>query len=106
MALGRRWVPTATRRWQFESSAAGTICADPERVAAALDALIENAVKFTDETDDIEVRAEPAGDVRFVVADTGAGISRISYRECSTPSPGPISDVTSTPAARGSDWQS
>ena len=75
VALGRRWVPTATRRWQFESSAAGTIRADPERVAAALDALIENAVKFTDETDDIEVRAEPAGDVRFVVADTGAGIS-------------------------------
>ena len=76
VALGRRWVSTATRRWRFESSAAGTISADRERVEAALDALIENAVKFTDEADGIEVHAEPAGlDVRLVVADTGAGIS-------------------------------
>jgi two-component system, OmpR family, sensor kinase len=75
-SLARRWIPTAARRWSVESSGVGSILADRERLEAAVDALIENAVRFTDEADSIAICAEQGGgDVRFVIADTGAGIS-------------------------------
>jgi signal transduction histidine kinase len=48
---------------------------DHQRIFQVLANLVANALKFTDEDGTISVRAAPvAGEVRFSVADTGAGI--------------------------------
>ena len=44
-----RWTETARRAWRLGSLPSGTLHADPERVRTALDALLENAVKYTEE---------------------------------------------------------
>ena len=50
---------------------------DPERLEAALDCLIENAVKFTSDSDSIPLRAiSAAGEVQISVCDSGVGIPR------------------------------
>jgi signal transduction histidine kinase len=72
--LERRWTIRADRAWEFTAETF-TVEADPDRMEAALDCLIENAVKFTEEYDEIRVSARVDGaDVVFVVADSGAGI--------------------------------
>ena len=43
-----RWTPTAQRAWSCDTSA-GVMFGNPERLEAALDCLVENAVKFTDD---------------------------------------------------------
>jgi signal transduction histidine kinase len=70
----RRWSVTANRSWTANSEV-GVIPADPERLEAALDCLLENAIKFTDVGDDIAVEAE-LNDKALVlkVQDSGAGI--------------------------------
>ena len=72
----RRWSPTADRAWQVRVAVEGTISADRERLETALDALMENAVKATDEGSSIRVGCLGDGD-RLVleVADQGRGIS-------------------------------
>ena len=74
-------VHEAVARWSgvdriwSSSSSVGVLRADPERLEAALDCLIENAVRFTDSTDSIDVEARVEGpDLVISVADTGAGI--------------------------------
>jgi two-component system OmpR family sensor kinase len=70
----RRWATTCDRHWMSDSSV-GIILADPERTQAALDCLIENAVKFTTPADSIAVEGHiDGGDVVVSVTDTGAGI--------------------------------
>jgi two-component system OmpR family sensor kinase len=70
----RRWEATAKRAWSADSSV-GVLFGDPERLEAALDCLIENALKFTTTTDAIEVSARASGDhVLISVRDTGDGI--------------------------------
>jgi signal transduction histidine kinase len=72
--LARRWEIRADRAWAFDADSI-TIEADPDRVEAALDCLIENAVKFTEEYHSIAVQARADGpDVVFSVTDSGAGI--------------------------------
>jgi len=73
--LVHRWSPVADRNWSVASDA-GVIVANAERMQAALDSLIDNAVKFTGERDTIEVRAwrEPDRAV-ITVHDTGKGIA-------------------------------
>jgi signal transduction histidine kinase len=70
----RRWTATP-RRWVLGSAEEASVLADPERLAVALDALIENAVNHTGEHDTIEV-AVHRDDGRAVVSvrDTGTGI--------------------------------
>lgn len=69
-----RWSAGVDRNWS-SSSSVGAVLADPERLEAALDCLIENAVRFTDPTDTIGVDARVEGtDLVISVADTGAGI--------------------------------
>ncbi|MEO6996685.1 MAG: HAMP domain-containing sensor histidine kinase, partial [Terracoccus sp.] len=69
-----RWSAGVDRIW-CSSSSAGSVLADPERLEAALDCLIENAVRFTDPNDSIDVDARVEGpDLVISVADTGAGI--------------------------------
>ncbi|HZC72723.1 MAG TPA: HAMP domain-containing sensor histidine kinase [Jatrophihabitans sp.] len=72
--IGRRWEIRADRIWTFTAERL-TIDADPDRIEVALDCLIENAVKFTEEYDSITVTARAErDDVVFVVEDSGTGI--------------------------------
>ena len=59
--LVRRWTPTAARDWQVRIAAQGTIRADPERLETALDGVLENAVKATDDGDTIRVSCRADG---------------------------------------------
>jgi signal transduction histidine kinase len=70
----RRWTATP-RRWLLESSDEATVLADGERLAVALDALIENAVNHTQEADTIEIGVRRRGGRAIIsIRDTGAGI--------------------------------
>ena len=71
-----RWSEVAPRAWRLGPLAAGRLLADPERLRSALDALLENAVKYTSEYDTIELRAstEGLGRVRIEVEDEGCGV--------------------------------
>lgn len=65
----------APRYWQLGELAEASISADRERLAAALDALLENAVAHTDEGDRIELSVRiQHGQAIFTVADSGCGI--------------------------------
>jgi signal transduction histidine kinase len=74
--LLRRWRPAANRRWRTGTLDRVTVRADRERLALALDALIENAVRHTSSADAIRlaVIAGPDGLARMLVTDTGTGI--------------------------------
>jgi signal transduction histidine kinase len=77
MEVIRRWRPTADRQWRIGRLDRVTISADRERLALAVDALLENAVRHTSSGDTIQLSVlsdAPAGGVRMIVADTGAGI--------------------------------
>ena len=73
---GQRWGRAAPRLWVFDAQLSGSVLADQERLAMAVDALIENAVKFTEDGDGIVVRASAVDDTWLAidVADTGVGI--------------------------------
>jgi signal transduction histidine kinase len=61
VGLMRRWSPTAERAWRVRVTAEGTVRADRERLETALDALMENAVKATDEGSAILVGSRADG---------------------------------------------
>jgi signal transduction histidine kinase len=71
-----RWADVAPRAWRLGTLAAGRLHVDADRLRAALDALLENAVKFTRERDAIELRSRPfgAGSVLIEVEDEGCGV--------------------------------
>jgi two-component system, OmpR family, sensor kinase len=70
-----RWSETADRSWRLGSAPPGTLRADPEALRIALDALLENAVKYTERGDPIELRANAEGtDLVIEVADSGPGV--------------------------------
>jgi signal transduction histidine kinase len=74
--LVRRWTPTAVRDWQVRAIARGTIQADPGRLETALDGVLENAVKATDDGDTIHVSCRAEGDDLVIeVTDEGRGIA-------------------------------
>ena len=69
-----RWVSNADRQWT-SSAFPGQVDGDPERMEAALDCLIENAVKFTEPGDSIDISCSVVGDALMMsVTDSGAGI--------------------------------
>jgi signal transduction histidine kinase len=71
-----RWSETAPRVWRLGELAGGRLSADPEALRIALDALIENALNHTVETDAIEVSSEARDDgLAIAVADEGPGIA-------------------------------
>lgn len=77
LGTARRWEPTANRDWLVDVAADGSIRADRDRLAIALDALIENAVKATDEGERIRIAASHTdGSLVIEVADAGVGIDR------------------------------
>jgi two-component system, OmpR family, sensor kinase len=72
-----RWRPTAQRRWRIGRLDAANVLADQERLGLAVDALLENAVKFTRADDAIElsVTTDAGRRVSLRVSDTGSGVS-------------------------------
>jgi two-component system OmpR family sensor kinase len=69
-----RWTPTAQRAWSCDTSA-GVMLGNPERLEAALDCLVENAVKFTDDGDSIRIEAHvDRAEAVLSVSDSGIGI--------------------------------
>jgi signal transduction histidine kinase len=73
--VAMRWAEIAPRVWRVGHLAAGTVRMDQDALRIALDALVENAVAHTDETDAIELRARAVhGHVAIDVADEGCGI--------------------------------
>jgi signal transduction histidine kinase len=70
-----RWSELAPRAWRLGPIASGKVSADPDRLRTALDALIENAVKYTQPHDAIEIRARAMGaQVSIEVEDEGSGV--------------------------------
>ncbi len=70
-----RWAEIAPRTWQLGTLAAGVLRADSEQLRIALDALLENAVKYSAPGDTIEISSRPAeGAVTIEIADRGLGV--------------------------------
>lgn len=70
-----RWAGVAPRVWRVGQLPGGLIRTDQDALRIALDALVENAVAHTEETDAIELRAHGShGRVAIDVADEGCGI--------------------------------
>jgi signal transduction histidine kinase len=76
--LFMRWSEVAPRTWRVGRLVPGRLWVDPDRLRAAIDALFENAVKFTRERDAIELRAlaDGPGRVRIEVDDEGSGVQQ------------------------------
>jgi signal transduction histidine kinase len=73
--IGRRWEPTANRDWRVES-AVGPVPVDRGRLEAAVDCLLENAVKFTEDGDRIELVGHRTHDAWVIeVRDSGHGMT-------------------------------
>jgi len=73
-----RWQPVAARRWRLGQIQPVTALVDAERLELALDALVENAVRYTGPQDEIAVSviADGGGQTaRITVADSGEGIA-------------------------------
>ena len=69
-----RWRPAANRDWRLRPTSA-VVMADRQRLETALDSLVENAVRYTEERGRIELAAYPAGaNVVIEVRDDGPGI--------------------------------
>ena len=70
-----RWSEVAPRAWRLEVDVAGVARVDPEALRSALDALLENAVKYTEPRSAITLRANAvAGEIVIEVADEGSGV--------------------------------
>lgn len=71
-----RWVDIAPRTWRLGDIPQGRIRVDPDRIRTALDALLENAVKHTEDGDVIELRAVLTweGLLLLQVVDQGEGV--------------------------------
>ncbi len=70
-----RWSEVAPRGWRLGRLAVGKLEVDPEGLRAALDALLENAVKYTEPGEAIELRSRSdQGQVVIEIEDGGCGI--------------------------------
>jgi signal transduction histidine kinase len=70
-----RWAEVAPRVWRLGRVPAGTLQVDEQALRIALDALLENAVKYTEARDAIELRARAAGGWLVIeVEDEGPGV--------------------------------
>jgi signal transduction histidine kinase len=70
-----RWSEVAPRAWRLGPVPPGSLHADPEALRIALDALVENAVHYTEGSDAIELRARENGSLLVIeVEDEGCGV--------------------------------
>ncbi len=84
-----RWRVVAPRDWVLEARG-GRIVGSPERLRTALDTLIENALRYTDEDDTIRLSATRSdGELHICVYDSGDGLSdaQIAAINAGRPSP-------------------
>jgi signal transduction histidine kinase len=71
-----RWGPASERELRVTLGAGGTVAIDRGRIEAALDALIENAVRASEPGSAIELASVPGdGTVTIAVTDHGTGIA-------------------------------
>ena len=69
-----RW-GSVRRQWVLAAHDDVTVLAEPDRLVIALDAVIDNAVRFTGEGDEIELSVrEHGGEAAITVSDSGRGI--------------------------------
>jgi signal transduction histidine kinase len=73
VAALHRWSPTP-RQWRLGATDEAVVDADADRLALAIDALVENAVKHTTPDDWIELSVRLNHGVEITVADSGTGI--------------------------------
>jgi signal transduction histidine kinase len=74
--LGHNWSASADRKWQIRNEPTGLVAVDPEWIARAVDALVENAVRFTADGDTISLRCHLLDTCCVIaVADSGPGIT-------------------------------
>jgi signal transduction histidine kinase len=72
-----RWSEVAPRAWHLGKLASGKLAVDPDGLRCALDALLENAVKYTDRGDPIELRSFALNGAALIeIADGGCGIAQ------------------------------
>ena len=70
-----RWAEVAPRVWRLGRVPGGALHVDEEALRIALDALLENVVKYTEERDTIELRARADGRWLVIeVEDEGPGV--------------------------------
>jgi signal transduction histidine kinase len=70
-----RWSEVALRTWRLDLDLAGVTRVDPEALRSALDALLENAVKYTEPRAGITLRGHAiGGEIVLEVADEGMGV--------------------------------
>ena len=69
----QRWSPTP-RQWRLGTTDEAVVDADADRLALAIDALVENAVKHTTPDGWIELAVRRNHGVEITVADSGTGI--------------------------------
>ena len=71
----QRWSPTP-RQWRLGTTDEAVVDADADRLALAIDALVENAVKHTTPDDWIELSVRRNHAVEITVGDSGTGIPK------------------------------
>jgi signal transduction histidine kinase len=75
-AVGRRWQAAVERRWQVDVAPTGVAEADALRLEEAVDAFVENALRFTGPGDVVRISCRQAGSFAVIeVADSGPGIA-------------------------------
>jgi signal transduction histidine kinase len=76
LAAANRWEASVHRAWATEVGGAAWVNGDEERLSAALDALIDNAIHSTRDGDAIRLACESRPDrVTLAVADSGPGFA-------------------------------
>jgi signal transduction histidine kinase len=71
-----RWSGVAPRAWRLDVDLDGRLLADAEALRNAIDALLENAVKYTDPGDTVKLAAygDGGGGIVIEVSDSGLGV--------------------------------
>ena len=91
------------RRWRLGEVAEATVLGDTDRLVAALDALLENAVAHTEPGDTIEVTSGSRAGTRSWPSPTRAAASRPpNWTASSAGSPAPSQAAAARPAGSGS----